>query len=78
MGDQSQWHRLARLIEEARERADAAATSHDGAAAQLDVAEYDLLQIARTLGEVMRTVDGQPVVPPRDNAPAAAPRKTVA
>lgn len=57
MGGPSQWQRLASLIDEARARADAATRSHADAAAQLDVAEYDLKQIARTLEEVMRAVD---------------------
>ncbi len=57
MGGKSQWQKLASLIDEARVRAEMAAENHESAAAQLDVAEYDLKQIARTLEEVMRSVD---------------------
>ena len=78
MGGPSQWQRLASLIDEARARADAAAKSHDDAAAQLDVAEYDLKEIARTLEEVMRSVDGASAPTPAPTAGNAGRPKSVA
>ena len=75
MGGPSQWQRLASLIDEARARADAATRSHEDASAQLDVAEYALRQIARTLEEIMRTVDtDNPAEHPSDDRAVQRPK----
>lgn len=53
MDSEQQWRRLLDLIEGARERSAEANEAHQSAEAQLDVAEYELRQIADAIAEVL-------------------------